>query len=265
MMKHGAPADPAVLERLRVALGHRGPDGSGVLCRGDVGLVHTRLAIVDLVTGDQPLCNAAGVAAIANGEIYNAPELRAALPDWPFRTASDCEPILPLYERDGVDFCRDLRGMYAIALHDPTAGRLVLARDPFGIKPLYYAETEACFAFASEAEALVAAGLVPVAEDAAKRDELLQLKYTTGTATIFPGIHRVLPGETLTIAAGAIAARQHRPALPAELAHFESLLQSMMAIEREDRVPNAGALLEMLRDHQPDHFDLGSLEAVRAG
>ncbi len=236
MMKNGAPVDPAVLERLRVALGHRGPDGSGVLRRDDIGLVHTRLAIVDLVTGDQPLCNAAGVAAIANGEIYNAPELRAALPGWPFGTTSDCEPILPLYERDGADFCRDLRGMYAIALHDPATGRLFLARDPFGIKPLYYAETATCFAFASEAEALIEAGLVPAAEDSAKRNELLQLKYITGTATIFPGIHRVLPGETLTLAGGGIATRQHRPALPAGTGRAPRAMSEAEALRRFERV-----------------------------
>jgi len=214
MMKDGAPVDLSVLERLREALGHRGPDGSALLERGSLGFVHTRLAIVDLVTGDQPLLNAAGVAVIVNGEIYNAPELRNALPDWPFRTRSDCEPILPLYERFGDDFTRNLRGMYAIALHDPATDTLFLARDPFGIKPLYYAETATCLAFASEAEALIKAGLVPAAEDPAKRAELLQLKYTTGTAMIFPGIHRVLPGETLTIARGAIVKREHIPALP---------------------------------------------------
>jgi len=214
MMKQGRPLDRAVLDRLQAALAHRGPDGFGRHEQPGLGLVHTRLAIVDLVTGDQPLCNAAGVAVIVNGEMYNAPELRAARPGWPFRTQSDCEVVLPLFEEADADFARGLRGMYAVALYDPATRRLLLARDPFGIKPLYTAETPAYFAFASEAEALLQAGLVPVAIDPAKRDELLQLKYTTGPATIFPGVQRVLPGETLTLRDGEIIARQQVPALP---------------------------------------------------
>src|SRR3954469_14846388 len=119
MMKGGLPVDPAMLARLRLALGHRGPDGDGVLQHPGIGLVHTRLAIVDLSTGDQPLLNAAGVAVIANAEMYNAPELRAERPGWPFRTRSDCEVVLPLYEEHGADFARHLRGMFAVALYDP--------------------------------------------------------------------------------------------------------------------------------------------------
>ena len=150
--------DPALLDRLQAASAHRGPDGQGRLVRGGVALVHTRLAIIDLDTGDQPLFAPGGTALVANGEIYNNPELRAAMADAPFRTRSDCEPAVFLYERDGDGFADSLRGMYAIALHDPRRDRLVLARDPFGIKPLYYIQTDAAFVFASEPQALRAAG-----------------------------------------------------------------------------------------------------------
>ncbi len=208
--RDGRPPDPAALARLRTALAHRGPDGSAVLVRGDTGLVHLRLAIVDLETGDQPLLTPDGVALIANGEIYNDPDLRRAMAGTPWRSHSDCEPPAFLFESDGVAFADRLRGMYAIALHHMASGRLVLARDPFGIKPLYYVATDTLFAFASEPQALLAAGLAARAIDATRRNELLQLKFTTGAETIFPGISRVLPGETLVVERGRIALRRTR-------------------------------------------------------
>lgn len=212
MTRDGSPPDPALLDRLQGALAHRGPDGQGRLVRGGVALVHTRLAIIDLDTGDQPLFAPGGSALVANGEIYNNPELRAAMAGTPFRTRSDCEPAVFLYERDGEAFAGALRGMYAIALHDPRRDRLVLARDPFGIKPLYYTQTASQFVFASEPQALC--GRQPDI-DPVRRAELLQIKFTTGAETIFPGIRRVLPGETLVVEGGRIIARRRRACLPA--------------------------------------------------
>lgn len=214
MTRNGTALDPAVLQRLQAALAHRGPDGHGTLVRGDTALIHLRLSIVDLVTGDQPLTTPGGTALVANGEIYNDPALRAQMADTPFRTRSDCEPAVFLAERDGPEFARHLRGMYAIAVHDLARKRLILARDPFGIKPLYYIATREAFAFASEPQALVAAGLAPRVVDPLRRAELLQLKFTTGRQTAFPGICRVLPGETLVIERGAITAYHRQHALP---------------------------------------------------
>ena len=212
MTRDGAAPDPALLDRLQGAIAHRGPDGQGRLVRGGVALVHARLAIIDLDTGDQPLFAPGGSALVANGEIYNNPELRAAMAGTPFRTRSDCEPAVFIYERDGEKFADALRGMYAIAIHDPTRERLVLARDPFGIKPLYYITTDSQFVFASEPQALRP---VQDAIDPLRRAELLQIKFTTGAETIFPGIHRVLPGETLVVEGARIVARHRRAALPA--------------------------------------------------
>jgi asparagine synthase (glutamine-hydrolysing) len=155
-----------------------------------------------------------GLALIANGEIYNNPELRAELSDYPFRTASDCEPPLALYQRLGLDFVGRLRGMYAIALHDPARNRVILCRDPFGIKPLYLAETEDLVLFASEPQALMASGMIERRMRPQQRDELLALQFTTGRETIFAGIERVLPGETLVIEDGRIVQRCRQPALP---------------------------------------------------
>ncbi|MSO85628.1 MAG: asparagine synthase (glutamine-hydrolyzing) [Rhodospirillales bacterium] len=237
----GKSPDQTALEKMQRALGHRGPDGSGRWFKDNVGLTQTRLAIIDLVTGDQPIIGPDGATAlVANGEIYNYIELRAELAARTFRTASDCEPPLHLYLRDGPEFVRHLRGMYALAIHDPGRGRLVLARDPFGIKPLYYAETADGFAFASEARALIAGGfarsdggasfdarVTPVGVhshddsparpilDAPARDEALELQFTTGRRTLFQGIFRVLPGEVLVVEQGRIVSRFIRPALPA--------------------------------------------------
>ncbi|MBF0248666.1 MAG: asparagine synthase (glutamine-hydrolyzing), partial [Alphaproteobacteria bacterium] len=210
--------DDALLDRFKAALAHRGPDGAGVYRNGACALAHTRLAIVDLAGGDQPFvtrrADGGEVALVANGEIYNNPELRAEMPGVDFACASDCEPPLHLYLRHGLDFSRHLRGMYAIAIWDAGAGRLVLARDPFGIKPLYYAETAKGFAFASEPRALIDAGLVDARLDPAKRDEFLQLQFTTGADLPLAGIRRVLPGETVAVENGRIVERRRIDALP---------------------------------------------------
>jgi asparagine synthase (glutamine-hydrolysing) len=241
-----APSAPA-LQAMAAALAHRGPDGNGHYRSGNVGMVQTRLAIIDLATGDQPLYEPGGAALMANAEIYNYIELRAALPDIAFSTGSDCEPPLHLYRRHGLGFTEHLRGMYAIALHDPAAGRLVLARDPFGIKPLYYVETPGAFAFASEPQALIAAGLVPAQLMRQVRNELLQLQFTTGRETIFAGIQRVLPGETVVVTRGRIVERRRRDALPAAaplpreegpaLREFDRIFADSVLVHQRSDVP----------------------------
>jgi asparagine synthase (glutamine-hydrolysing) len=214
MTSSGAPADHAAVAAMRHALAHRGPDGEGAHFADNVGMAHTRLAIIDLATGDQPFCLPDGSALIANAEIYNYVELKQAMRGVNFVTASDCEVPLHLYRRDGENFAAALRGMYAIAIHDPQARRLLLARDPFGIKQIYYTEGPFGFAFASEPHALIAAGFAkPAIRDEAAA-ELLQLQFTTGPQTMVEGIHRVLPGETLVIEAGRIARRHRLEALP---------------------------------------------------
>ncbi len=217
MTRDGSAPARGLLDAMESAIAHRGPDGVRRLVRGDTGLVHLRLAIMDLATGDQPLFahGPGGPALVANGEIYNDPDLRAAMDDTAFSTHSDCEPAVYLYARHGVGFAERLRGMYAIAIHDPARGRLVLSRDPFGIKPLYVLATDAMLAFASEPQALLACHTRPVTIDPVRAAELLQLKFTTGAATIFPGIERVLPGETLVIERGEIVERRRIAALPA--------------------------------------------------
>ena len=215
MTRDGSVPDGSVLDRLADALNHRGPDGRGRYVAPGIGLVHDRLAIIDLDGGAQPLFGANDTALVANGEIYNYRELRTELGEARFTTHSDCEPILTLFERDGPGGVESLRGMYALALYDGKSRRLMLARDPFGIKPLYAAETDRGFAFASEPQALIAAGLVTPVLDARARNELLQLQFTTGPETIFQGIRRIMPGETWLCADGTVGERRYRAALPA--------------------------------------------------
>ena len=246
MMRNGQKPDEDRLARMLAAIAHRGPDGHGRWVQGGVALLQARLAIIDLKTGDQPLFAPGGTVLVANGEIYNNPELRAARPNATFHTQSDCEPPAFLYETAGMAFADPLRGMYAIALYDPARRRLVLARDPFGIKPLYYVETSDAFAFASEPQALIAGGFATAAIDPRRQAELLQLKFTTGADTIFPGIKRVLPGETLAIEAGGqwIVERRQRAALPdggprgpATTAQLESVLLDSVAVHLRSDVP----------------------------
>ncbi len=214
ILSSGAPPpDPIVLSTLIGSLHHRGPDGSGHAVVGRVALAHNRLAIIDLVTGDQPLF-AGAATLVANGEIYNYRELRAAMPGIAFATNSDCEPPLYLWLKDGADYARHMRGMYAVAIHERNARTVTLTRDAFGIKPLYTAQVAGGMAFASEPRALLESGLVARKIRPRAREELLQLQFTTGAETIFEGIERVLPGETLTCADGRIVDRRRIDAIP---------------------------------------------------
>lgn len=235
------------LDAMLAALGHRGPDGEGKHLAGPVAMGQTRLAIIDLKTGDQPLYEPAGAALVGNGEIYNYIELRQELVRVRFATGSDCEPPLHLYRRMGLDFVDRLRGMYALAIHDPAEGRLVLTRDPFGIKPLYYVETPEMFAFASEPRALIRAGLAGLDIDADAQRQLLQLQYSCGAQTPYRAIKRVLPGETLVVRNGRIVERRRRLALPktrpvaldepAALTRLDAVLEDSVTLHQRADVP----------------------------
>src|SRR6266516_5189400 len=143
---------------MSATLVHRGPDSFGEFRDGDVALAARRLSIIDLETGDQPIANEDGTLhVVQNGEIYNYRELRRELESvggHHFRTQGDTEALLHLYEEHGDGFAERLRGMFAIAIWDGRRRRLVLARDRFGIKPLYYRAADGELAFASELRAL---------------------------------------------------------------------------------------------------------------
>ena len=200
--------DEARLKRMRDVLRHRGPDGAGLWIDGPVGLGHRRLAIVDVAGGQQPMANEAcaergrsnGTIWITyNGEIYNHPSLRPELEarGHRYRTQSDTETILHLYEEEGERCVEKLQGMFAFALWDKTRRRLLLARDRLGIKPLYYAVTEEEIIFASEIKAILVGGFIRPSFNKAILPEFLATGFVSGQETFFKGIRKLLPGRVL--------------------------------------------------------------------
>jgi asparagine synthase (glutamine-hydrolysing) len=197
----GGP-DPDALAAMSWALVHRGPDDDGQVIAGPVGLAARRLSIIDLAGGHQPIASEDGrVHVVQNGEIYNHAELRAELQaaGHSFRTRCDTEVIVHLFEEHGDGFAERLRGMFAIAIWDGRAGRLVLARDRFGIKPLFYREdADGGLAFASELKALMALPDFDRGLDPRALESLLAFNSIPGPLTIFDGVHKLQPGHQLS-------------------------------------------------------------------
>jgi asparagine synthase (glutamine-hydrolysing) len=205
-------ADARAAEMI-AALTHRGPDGIRVEAMDGAAVAHARLSIIDLEGGWQPL-HAAGSTVIGNGEIYNYVELARdhQLTDV-LSTGSDFEPLLHLYAREGEKAFERLRGMYALCFIGGD-GRTWLARDPFGIKPLYIMEHDGGLAFASEPRAFLKAGLMQTVLDLEPARELLSFNYTLGARTLFRGLRRLAPGEVVEVRDGRIVSNWRQPSLP---------------------------------------------------
>lgn len=192
---------------MRSFLGHRGPDDVGLYVDNGIGLAHTRLSIIDIEGGRQPVTNEKQtIYLVANGEIYNHKELRRTLASngHRFRTASDCETILHLYEEYGKDCVHHLNGMFAFALWDSNEEKLMLARDRFGIKPLYLALSENSICFASELSALVKACVIEKEINPQALYAYLALSYVPGPMSIFKSIEKVMPSERIIFFDGEI-------------------------------------------------------------
>jgi asparagine synthase (glutamine-hydrolysing) len=203
----------AVLERMTRTLVHRGPDDEGYYLDDRMGLGHRRLSIVDLETGRQPIANEAGdVWVVANGEIYNDPQLRPLLEGkgHRFRTRSDSETIAHAYEEWGTACVEHLRGMFAFALWDARRGRLLLARDRLGKKPLYYAPSAGgALVFGSELKALLVFPAVDRALSLEAVSDYLSLMYVPRDKCIFRGIRKLLPGQLLVADRDGIRLEQY--------------------------------------------------------
>jgi asparagine synthase (glutamine-hydrolysing) len=209
---HGR-ADGSIVRRMAAALQHRGPDGAGFYQSRTANLAMgmRRLSIIDAVGSDQPLFNEdGGIALVFNGEIYNYRELRAALIDQGhrFRTAGDGETLIHLYERDGLALFRSLRGMYGLALWDEARGRLVLAVDHIGMKPLYVHQSGGMLRFASEIKALLVDPAVRAEIDDSLLDHYMTFGYRVGAETLFKGIRRIAPGQALIAEGGRTETRR---------------------------------------------------------
>jgi asparagine synthase (glutamine-hydrolysing) len=208
----GTPIERSSLEAMGDRLRHRGPDAAGYLVDAAAapaaGLVHRRLSIIDLSTAaDQPIPNEDGtVQVLLNGEIYNFQELRAALaPRHTFRSQGDTEVVAHLYEERGPDAVAALDGMFTLVIWDARARRLVLARDHFGKKPLYYWHDARRFVFASEIKALLAVG-VPAEMAEENLGEYLAFGYVPTPRTLFRGILKLPPASILVVDGAGVAA-----------------------------------------------------------
>ncbi len=208
----GRPVDRRVLEAMGERLRHRGPDDDGIAVEGSVGLCHRRLAIIDLATGRQPMTDG-DRTLVYNGEVYNYVELRDELRalGHTFRTNSDTEVLLEAYAEWGDGFVERLNGMFAFVLHDRAQGRIVAARDPFGIKPLYYHRNDDRLLYASEIKALLADPSVEAATDPASLADYLTFQFVLGSGTLFRGIRKLGPGEVQVVctASGRTTSRRY--------------------------------------------------------
>lgn len=210
-------ADEDRLRRMSATLLHRGPDSEGLHLDGGVGLAARRLAIIDLTDGDQPIANEDGtVVVIQNGELYNYRELMHELEraGHVFRTRCDTEVLVHGYEQWGAGLWERLRGMFAVAVWDAPRRRLVLARDRFGIKPLYYRIADSELSFASELDAL------PQGEiDLDAVDAFLAFNSIPAPLSIFREIRKLLPGHTLTWESGSASLERYARPGPLPVRH----------------------------------------------
>ena len=184
-------------------LSHRGPENSGFFKNPHLDLIHTRLSIVDIKGGNQPIQNKRYVLVV-NGEIYNDPEIRKKNQSYKFVTNSDSESILALYERDGIEGLKFLRGMYAFIIYDKKLDEVIIGRDEFGIKPLYFSLMNNGIVFCSETKPIISLKESIPNINVWKLFEYMQLQYSSGTETLYEGIQRVAPGQILVIKRGKI-------------------------------------------------------------
>jgi len=204
IMKFGqdAHADSGSVHRMCAAMTHRGPDDEGVYADGPAAIGMRRLSIIDVTGGHQPLSNETGTVWIVfNGEIYNHAELRRGLEQrgHRYRTNSDTETIVHLYEEYGRDCVQHLRGMFAFAIWDREKETLFIARDRLGIKPLYYRLTSESFLFGSEIKVVLANGGIRPEFNLSALPEYLAFGYLSGAETFYDGILKLMPGHWLEL------------------------------------------------------------------
>lgn len=204
--------DKSLLVKMTNQLIHRGPDSTGYFMSDNVALGFRRLSIIDLEGGDQPIFNEdSSVTLICNGEIYNYIELRESLEQkgHTFRTRSDVEVLAHLYEEEGTDFLDKLNGQFAFAIYDSKEKRVLLARDQFGINPLYFTVVDGLFIFASEIKAILEHPAVPREVDLTGLDQIFSFPGLVSPRTMFKGIQSLKSGHLISVKQGDIQVREY--------------------------------------------------------
>ena len=236
--RNAASVEPGLIRAMMDTIRHRGPDDDGLYVARGVGLGHLRLSIIDLGSGHQPLSNEDGTIWIVfNGEIYNYRELRAFLvgKGHVFKTQTDTEVIVHLYEELGPQCFEKLRGMFAFALWDEKKKTLILARDRVGIKPLYYSLTDKAIVFASEIKAILADPAINRELAPEIIDRFLSFLYVPGEETLLKGICKLAPGHYLLVKDGKAEIRQYwdlqffKPSERPSLKDAENELSNLLA------------------------------------
>jgi asparagine synthase (glutamine-hydrolysing) len=235
----GEAVDPGIAAAMNETLVHRGPDSAGMFAEGPVALAARRLSIIDLEGGDQPIGSEDGrIQVVQNGEIYNYRELRARLEQagHSFATHSDTEVIVHLYEERGPAFVEELRGMFAIALWDRLERRLVLARDRFGIKPLYYGSAGGTLSFASELKALLRQPGFERRVDLDALEAFLAFNSIPAPLTIFEQVRKLPAGHVLVARESDVSLRRYARPRPVALGRTRRESEAELAEELRERL-----------------------------
>jgi len=258
-----AKADLGVVRRFAAALVHRGPDGGGFWTNGPMAMAHRRLSIIDLSQAAlQPMTNEDGsIAILVNGEIYNYQELRRDLEGkgHRFRSQSDSEVVVHLYEEVGARVPELLRGMFALAVYDARTRKLLLARDRFGEKPLYYAQRSDGFVFASELGALLADPATAAEISPEALDAYLALQYIPAPQTIFKGIYKLPAGTLLELACGGEA--RSRPYYRLQYAPTLAGLDEVEAARRVRAAVEEAVAMRLMSDVPLGAFLSGGIDS----
>lgn len=251
--------DVGTLGRMAAAIRHRGPDGYGFLTGPQVGFAHVRLSIVDLAGGAQPLASEEGrVVVTYNGEVYNYRELTDELRarGHRFQTACDTEVLVHGWEEWGTRMFDRLNGQFAFALHDRRTGEVILVRDRFGVRPLFYSISGGDLLFASEVKALFASGEVAPAADPAGLDEVFTFWATRPPRTPFEGVRQLPPGHYAIWKDGVLAVRPWY-----RLDYPETRDESASAIRELDALMRTGVALRLRADVPVGGYLSGGLDS----
>ena len=266
----GKPVDRGLVTAMGAAIAHRGPDGDGYFIEGEVGLGNRRLSIIDLAGGSQPISNEDGsLQLVFNGEIYNYIELREELlkHGHVFKTRSDTEVILHGYEQWGLNCFKRLNGIFAFALWDSNARKLILVRDHLGVKPLYYTRLKDRLLFASEIKALLRDAECPRKVELSSLGQLFSLRYVPSPATLFHNIMKLPPAHFMVVSARGVEIKGYWNWVPqiretadekALVEEYQHLLEDAVRIQMRSDVPvglflssgiDSGALLALMSGH----------------